>query len=107
MRAFENYCPHEGGVLWFPPVAAAAHVLTCKAHGATFRPDDGLCVSGPCKGAKLTALPVSSCEVSGGLTTTIEALEALRDAGSGGKPPPAGWVPNAMAAALLDMFAER
>ena len=101
--AFENHCPHAGGILWFPPVPGG-QVLTCKAHGATFRPGDGLCVSGPCEGARLTPLPVRSCEASGGLITTIEALEGLRDAGSGGKKPPAGWTPNAAAAALLERF---
>ena len=27
--------------------------LLCHAHGAIYRPSDGLCVSGPCVGASL------------------------------------------------------
>jgi len=30
----------------------------CGEHGALYRPDDGLCVAGPCLGARLRALPV-------------------------------------------------
>lgn len=33
--------------------------LVCQEHGATYRPDDGLCLSGPCVGTHLRALPVT------------------------------------------------
>ena len=105
VAAFENYCPHQGGPLWIPPVGEDAATLVCKAHGATFRPGDGLCLSGPCAGQRLNALAVSECGESGGTTTTVEALEALRDNGSGGRKPPAGWQPSPAVTALLERFA--
>jgi hypothetical protein len=33
--------------------------IACFAHGALFRPKDGLCVSGPCQGQYLTAVEVA------------------------------------------------
>ncbi|MDN3576936.1 Rieske 2Fe-2S domain-containing protein [Chitinimonas viridis] len=30
--------------------------LICATHGAYYRPDTGLCLGGPCKGARLTKL---------------------------------------------------
>ena len=32
--------------------------LVCGKHGALYRPDDGVCVAGPCLGAELHALPI-------------------------------------------------
>ena len=32
--------------------------LICATHGATFEPDSGRCIMGPCKGESLVALPV-------------------------------------------------
>lgn len=32
--------------------------LVCATHGATYLPDSGQCVAGPCKGARLVALEV-------------------------------------------------
>lgn len=37
--------------------AAETHLL-CATHGATYEPDTGLCVAGPCVGEILHALPV-------------------------------------------------
>jgi nitrite reductase/ring-hydroxylating ferredoxin subunit len=37
--------------------------LICSTHGATYAPESGLCVWGPCKGAALVAVPVE--EVNG------------------------------------------
>jgi nitrite reductase/ring-hydroxylating ferredoxin subunit len=31
-------------------------VLMCHSHGALFRPDDGLCILGPCYGQSLQAI---------------------------------------------------
>ena len=33
-------------------------LILCGTHGALFRPDDGLCVGGPCAGKSLTPWPV-------------------------------------------------
>jgi len=38
--------------------------LTCQEHGATYRPDDGLCIAGPCSGSGLRPLPVA---IEGGI----------------------------------------
>ena len=37
--------------------------LICATHGATYEPDSGQCVAGPCRGAALVAL---RCEEGGG-----------------------------------------
>jgi nitrite reductase/ring-hydroxylating ferredoxin subunit len=62
VRAFKNECRHlavplderEPGQLW----DSHRRYLVCNAHGARYRPDDGLCVSGPCRGSHLKTLPV-------------------------------------------------
>lgn len=61
MRAFLNRCRHwpveldaADADFWNPD----ARMIQCKVHGALFRPDDGLCVYGPCSGHPLHALPV-------------------------------------------------
>ena len=33
--------------------------ILCATHGAVFAPESGVCVEGPCPGARLQALPVS------------------------------------------------
>ncbi len=33
--------------------------LICATHGATYEPDSGYCVLGPCRGKRLVALPVA------------------------------------------------
>ena len=35
------------------------HYLICSTHGATYLPDTGRCIGGPCRGAILTKLPVT------------------------------------------------
>ena len=61
LRAFANACPHRGTPLnlmdddlW---AEDGAH-LVCRTHGALFRPADGFCIAGPCKGASLVPLAV-------------------------------------------------
>lgn len=56
---YYNICPHQGRSLEF----AAGKVLCgkrgeiiCAAHGATFLPDSGECIAGPCQGSALRAL---------------------------------------------------
>ena len=36
--------------------------LICATHGATYLPDSGLCVQGPCPGKRLEPVPVSECD---------------------------------------------
>lgn len=62
VRAFKNECRHlpmplddrEPADLWDDD----GHHLVCSSHGARYRPEDGLCVAGPCEGSHLKALPV-------------------------------------------------
>ena len=62
VRAYVNYCPHAGFPLnWTPDgfLAPEAPLILCAMHGALFDIETGFCVSGPCAGRKLRALPVS------------------------------------------------
>ena len=59
-RVYENRCPHRGTPLdWRPDrfLDSTGEHLICATHGATFRLEDGLCLSGPCLGDALTAVP--------------------------------------------------
>ena len=61
VRAYVNHCPHAGFPLnWQPDqfLAAGAALILCVMHGALFEIDSGVCVSGPCAGKALRALPV-------------------------------------------------
>jgi nitrite reductase/ring-hydroxylating ferredoxin subunit len=59
LYAYENRCPHQGTPLeTFPDkfLNSDGSLLICSTHGARFRVEDGLCVSGPCKGERLRRL---------------------------------------------------
>lgn len=59
--AYLNACPHVGTPLdWVPDrfMCPEGRHLQCATHGARFRVEDGICVAGPCVGARLTAVPV-------------------------------------------------
>ena len=62
LRAYVNACPHIGTPLdWLPDRffdREGAHLL-CGTHGALFRPEDGVCVRGPCVGKRLAAAPLA------------------------------------------------
>ncbi|MCW0380496.1 hypothetical protein NB697_003342 [Xanthomonas sacchari] len=61
VRAWLNVCPHAGRRLdWAPGQflkSREGHVV-CAAHGAAFELQGGACVSGPCRGQSLHAVPV-------------------------------------------------
>ena len=67
---YVDRCPHA-----FVPLAKrlddylspSGELIACSWHGALFRVEDGLCVGGPCVGARLTPWPVAV--VAGGLVT--------------------------------------
>ena len=64
LYAYENRCPHQGTPLeTFPDkfLNGDGSLLICSTHGARFRVEDGVCVRGPCIGARLKALTISSC----------------------------------------------
>jgi nitrite reductase/ring-hydroxylating ferredoxin subunit len=59
--AYVNSCPHQGTPLETFPDRFLSHdgsQLICSTHGARFRVDDGVCVSGPCLGKVLPAISV-------------------------------------------------
>jgi nitrite reductase/ring-hydroxylating ferredoxin subunit len=59
---YVDRCPHAGLPLaqtlddYLTPDGA---LIACSWHGALFRPEDGVCVGGPCAGQALTAWPVA------------------------------------------------
>lgn len=59
--AYVNRCPHAGTPLDLWPneffTEDRLHLI-CATHGAVFGPDTGICVEGPCPGARLESLPV-------------------------------------------------
>lgn len=61
-----NRCAHVGVELdWENSFfTRAGDLLMCARHGATYQPDTGLCVGGPCKNSRLAPLPVQEREGS-------------------------------------------
>ena len=58
---YENSCPHQGTPLdWTPEtfISEDSGLILCATHGAQFEIADGVCVSGPCEGDRLTAVAV-------------------------------------------------
>ncbi len=65
VRGFLNACPHQGTPLeTFPDkfLTTDGKLIICSNHGARFRPEDGVCVSGPCKGKALTKVAVTTAD---------------------------------------------
>jgi nitrite reductase/ring-hydroxylating ferredoxin subunit len=59
--AYVNSCPHRGTELDWQEGQVFDETglyLMCATHGALFEPDSGLCVGGPCCGARLRSLAV-------------------------------------------------
>ena len=59
LRAYVNHCPHAGHQLNLQPYAFLAPgrpLIMCSSHGALFEMESGLCVAGPCPGARLRAI---------------------------------------------------
>lgn len=58
-----NLCPHAGHLLDIVPDRFFGpdepDHLRCGVHGALFRVEDGYCISGPCEGISLRAIPVT------------------------------------------------
>lgn len=61
VRVYVNACPHVGLPLEPLPhrfLDPRGQVILCSVHGARFRIEDGQCVTGPCIGEALEAVPV-------------------------------------------------
>lgn len=64
-HAFVNVCPHAGTELdWNPGdfFDESGLYLVCSTHGAMFEPSTGVCLAGPCRGARLQPLEVEERE---------------------------------------------
>ncbi|MBY0330635.1 MAG: Rieske 2Fe-2S domain-containing protein [Acetobacteraceae bacterium] len=60
IHVYVNSCPHVGLPLDMMPhrfLDAKRQTIICSAHGARFRIADGICVTGPCIGEALEAVP--------------------------------------------------
>lgn len=82
--AYVNRCPHAGHELnWQPDrfLTSEGDLILCQSHGARFTIADGLCVLGPCPGARLTRLTLT--ERSGELFASVAELAALLAARGG------------------------
>ena len=56
VAVYVNACPHIGTPLdWAKDrfLSADGMMIVCATHGAQFRVEDGVCVSGPCRGDRL------------------------------------------------------
>jgi nitrite reductase/ring-hydroxylating ferredoxin subunit len=63
LRAYANVCRHREVPLDFGMDTAMSDDglgLLCHQHGALYRPEDGLCVLGPCKGERLVSVRVEA-----------------------------------------------
>jgi len=63
--AYENRCRHIPISLDYGDghfLSGDEKYIVCQTHGATYEPETGKCISGPCVGARLTTLPI---EVNG------------------------------------------
>jgi len=61
IHVYVNACPHVGLPLEPLPdrfLDAKRQTIICSAHGARFRIQDGVCVTGPCIGEALEAVPL-------------------------------------------------
>ena len=62
VRVYVNSCPHIGTPLdWTPDrfLSADGRYLICATHGAQFTIANGFCVTGPCRGDRLTPVEFS------------------------------------------------
>ncbi len=59
--AYVNVCPHAGMPLNMEQgqfMEKSGRYLMCHTHGALFQLEDGLCVAGPCNGARLQSVSI-------------------------------------------------
>ena len=61
VHGYVNRCPHAGHPLNLRPhefLTPDRSLLLCNSHGALFEITTGLCVGGPCAGARLRRIPL-------------------------------------------------
>jgi nitrite reductase/ring-hydroxylating ferredoxin subunit len=63
VRAWRNLCRHLSVPLDHADpgrvITGDRRHLVCSQHGALYRPEDGLCIAGPCRGAALRPLQIA------------------------------------------------
>ena len=71
VRGYVNRCAHVGVELdWENSFFTnAGDLIMCARHGATYEPDTGVCVGGPCKGGRL--IPVEAQEAPTGAGQSV------------------------------------
>ncbi|MGK0444883.1 MAG: nitrite reductase/ring-hydroxylating ferredoxin subunit [Bermanella sp.] len=60
IHVYRNQCPHLGIQLEMMPdqfLDSSHSLIMCAMHGALFRIEDGLCISGPCLEQALETIP--------------------------------------------------
>jgi len=80
VAVFVNSCPHIGVPLNVLPdrfLDGSGDFVLCAAHGARFRVADGFCVSGPCAGDALEAVPARLCPAADGTWVMVPADAGL------------------------------
>lgn len=83
VRAYVNHCPHAGFPLNWQPDAfltPEAPLILCVMHGAQFEIETGKCLSGPCAGLALRALPL---RIEGGYVMLDERVPLAEPADLG------------------------
>ena len=73
LHAYRNQCPHAGTPLDWPEnrfFDMSGHYLMCGTHGAVFRPEDGVCIEGPCQGRALARVAI---QVEDGAIFSVES----------------------------------
>jgi nitrite reductase/ring-hydroxylating ferredoxin subunit len=84
VRAWRNVCRHLSVPLDHGDpgrfLTADRSHLACAQHGALYRPEDGVCVAGPCRGAGLRSLQIAVrqglvCLDTASLPKPLAALE--------------------------------
>ena len=61
LRAYLNWCPHQGHRLNLQPhefLTRDGALVMCHSHGAVFERDQGRCLWGPCAGKHLLPVPI-------------------------------------------------
>ncbi|TFY91181.1 Rieske (2Fe-2S) protein [Pseudomonas kairouanensis] len=69
---YRNCCPHFSVPLDYNPGEFCTYknqLIMCAHHSAMFRFEDGLCVDGPCAGARLESVP---CKIEGDALVMLE-----------------------------------
>jgi nitrite reductase/ring-hydroxylating ferredoxin subunit len=78
-QAYLNVCPHQGRRMDYAPdqfLLSPSGTLICPAHGAEFRTEDGFCINGPCRGARLQPVALREDNTNASLLIAADSLPA-------------------------------